>query len=203
MKIILSDLKTHLLTIEQNYDKLDKIKKEFNFSKNKLNIEVFYGDVIKGHLGCSISTIKMYESINPPCLCLEDDCAITEHYKNEFDVPDNADAIYLGTSIWGAVNGQTDKYNFDIKKYNDEFYKINGMCSTHAILFLNNNFLSHLNKIGKSYNMQSTVPFDYLMCQEQFKFNIYGVAKPMFYQKGRNRDATSYYLENFYKGKYL
>jgi len=201
MKVVLSEIQTFLLTIPRNIDRFDRIKNELNCLNNKLNIEVFYGDTIEGHLGCAISTVKMYKHITPPALCIEDDCAFTEYYKNELNVPDDADAIYLGTSVWGVTNGHTYWRNFNIKKYNEEFYKIEGMCSTHAVLFLNNNFLGHLNKIGESYNMQSTTPFDYLMCQEQYKFNVYGVARPMFYQTGDNKDVTLYSLETVYKDK--
>jgi hypothetical protein len=198
MKVILSEIKTVLLTIEQNVDRLNQVKKDLG---DKLKIDVFYGDTISGHLGCAMSTVKMYKTIKPPCLCIEDDCASTDFYKNELDVPDDADAIYLGTSVWGVTNGHTDWRNFNIKKYNDLYYKIEGMCSTHAVLFLNNNFLRHLNKIGETYNLQSTVPFDYIMCQEQHKYNVYGIANPMFYQRGDNKEVTLYSLERVYRDK--
>ena len=202
MKIKLSCIETHILTIESNVGRYERLKNELNCLEDKLKINVFYGKTIAGHLGCAISTINMYKSTLPPVLCIEDDCGLTENYNDELDVPDDADAVYLGTSVWGVTNGHTDWGNFTIKKYDDKFYKIEGMCSTHAVLFLNNNFLGHLNKIGESYNMQSTVPFDYLMCQEQSKFNVYGVAKPMFYQKGDcNEEVTLYSLEQVYKYK--
>ena len=202
MKIKLSCIETHILTIENNVGRYERLKNELNCLEDKLKINVFYGKTIPGHLGCAISTINMYKSTVPPVLCLEDDCGLTENYNDELDVPDDADAVYLGTSVWGVTNGQTAWRNFSITKYNDKFYKIEGMCSTHAVLFLNNNFLGHLNKIGESYNMESTVPFDYLFCQEQKKFNVYGVAKPMFYQKGDcNEEVTLYSLEQVYKYK--
>ena len=202
MKIKLSCIETHILTIENNVGRYERLKNELNCLEDKLKINVFYGKTIAGHLGCAISTINMYKSTLPPVLCIEDDCGLTENYNDELDVPDDADAVYLGTSVWGVTNGQTAWRNFSITKYNDKFYKIEGMCSAHAVLFLNNNFLGHLNKIGESYNMESTVPFDYLFCQEQKKFNVYGVAKPMFYQKGDcNEEVTLYSLEQVYKYK--
>jgi len=202
MKLNLSDINTCILTIDKNKSKFDNLVSSLSQLKNKLNISIFYGDTIPGHLGCAISTVKMYKSITPPTLCIEDDCDITEHYRDTLDIPDDADAIYLGTSVWGVTKGITDWRNFNIKKYNDDFYKIEGMCSTHCVLFLNNNFLGHLNKLGESYNTQSEVPFDYLMCQEQYKFNVYGVAKPMFYQKCEiNKAVTLYSLEQVYKDK--
>jgi hypothetical protein len=204
MKIKLSCIETYILTIENNFRRYDRLKNELNCLEDKLKINVFYGKTITGYLGCAISTVNMYKSISPPVLCLEDDCGLTENYNNELEIPDDADAVYLGTSVWGVTNGQADWGNFTIKKYNDKFYKIEGMCSAHAVLFLNNNFLGHLNKIGESYNMESTVPFDYLMCQEQSKFNVYGVTKPMFYQKGdTNEEVTLYSLDQVYKNKNL
>lgn len=202
MKIKLSDINTYVLTIERNIHRLEKLKQCLNGLENKLNINVYYGDTIKGYLGCAISTVKMYKSIIPPGLCLEDDCSITEHYSNTLDVPDDADAVYLGTSVWGAKDGRTDRRNFNIEKYNDDYYRIEGMCSTHAVLFLNDNYLSRLNEIGKSYDLNASVPFDYLMCQEQYKFKVYGVAKPMFYQRGTGRDKdTLGLLERVFKDK--
>jgi hypothetical protein len=42
------------------------------------------------------------------------------------------------------------------------------------------------------------------MCQEQSKFNVYGVAKPMFYQKGDlNEEVTLYSIDQIYKDKNL
>lgn len=202
MKIKLSCIETYILTIENNFGRYDCLKNELNCLEDKLKINAFYGKTISGHLGCAISTVNMYKSVLPPVLCLEDDCRLTENYNDELEIPDDADAVYLGTSVWGVTNGQSDWGNFTIKKHSDKFYKIEGMCSTHAVLFLNNNFLGHINKIGESYNMESTVPFDYLMCQEQIKFNVYGVAKPMFYQKGDiNEEVTLYSLDQVYKHK--
>jgi hypothetical protein len=128
MKINLSDVNTKILTIERNVNRYNNLLQLLSKLENRLKVDIFLGETIAGHLGCAISTVKMYKSITPPTLCLEDDCGITEYYKNELNVPDDADAIYLGTSVWGVKNGHTDWRNFNIKKYNDEFYKIEGMC---------------------------------------------------------------------------
>lgn len=202
MNIKLSSIKTYILTIPSNKKRFDNLIEELDHLDNKLNVNIFYGETIPSYLGCAISTVNLYKSISSISLCLEDDCSLTEYYTDNLNLPDDADAVYLGTSVWGVTNGHTDWRNFNVKKYNDDFYKIEGMCSTHAVLFVNDNFLNHLNKIGESYGIHSTVPFDYLMCQEQHKFNVYGVAKPFFYQKGEvNEKVTLYSLEQVYKDK--
>lgn len=210
MKVNLSEIDTYILTIPRNISRYNRIIQTLSKLEYKLKTHVYYGkdiinnDVDQNYLGCAISTVDMYKSITPPVLCLEDDCDVTEYFTNTLNIPNDADVVYLGTSIWGANDGYVNWRNFTIKKYNDDFYKIEGMCSTHAILFLNNNFLEHINKIGESYGIGSAVPFDYLMSQEQYRFNVYGVAKPMFYQNCNiNKEVTLYSLEQIYRDKNL
>ena len=74
MKIKLSCIETHILTIENNVGRYERLKNELNCLEDKLKINVFYGKTIAGHLGCAISTINMYKSTLPPVLCIEDDC---------------------------------------------------------------------------------------------------------------------------------
>lgn len=197
MKFKLSSLKTIVLTTAINSTRLSKLNDTLG---DKLNLTTYYGKIIPGYLGCALSTVELYKTLNPPVLVLEDDCGITAHYNDNIDVPDNADAVYLGTSSWGARNGISEWANSELIPYNDNFYKLNGMTSAHAILFLNSNFLNHLNKIGESYNEESPMPFDYLIAQEQHKFNVYGVAEPLFFQKDSgNENVTLFSLNNLYK----
>ena len=38
--------------------------------------------------------------VDPPFIVFEDDCAI-KNFQPEIEIPDDADAVYLGVSSWG------------------------------------------------------------------------------------------------------
>jgi GR25 family glycosyltransferase involved in LPS biosynthesis len=189
-----------VLTIPSNTDKLDRLKALF---ENKLKFDVFYGVTLPKPIGCDISLIKLWNSIKPPILVLEDDCCPTEFFKNQIEVPDDADVVHIGTSGWGVTKGVSSWNNFELTKYNDDFYKIAGMTSTHGMLFLNNNYLKKLIEIGQKYPILCEVDgfgIDYFICQEQHKYNIYAVSKPFVYQNdGFNEGMTNYALEDMFE----
>ena len=65
-------------------------------------------------------------------LILEDDC-LPFDYREEFDVPDDADVVFLGIST-GSSFTHKPKYT----KLSNDIYRLNDMTSTHAILYITN-----------------------------------------------------------------
>ena len=55
--------------------------------------EKHYVGVAKSHMGCILESRE-----NLPTLIFEDDVAVTEDFNPIIEVPDDTDAIYLGTS---------------------------------------------------------------------------------------------------------
>lgn len=51
-------------------------------------------------VGCSASHHFILENFKPPFIVLEDDCVLKTEY-NQINLPDDADALYLGVSSWG------------------------------------------------------------------------------------------------------
>ncbi len=203
MHIDLKKIETRVLTIPSNENKLLNLKTVFG---GKLNINIHYGLTLPRPLGCDLSLIKLWNVIKPPILILEDDCCPTEFFKTELNVPDDADVVHIGTSGWGVTNGKSEWHNFELTKYNDDYYKINGMTSTHGMLFLTERYLKALLGIGEKYPILCDLGgdgIDYFTCQEQHKYNVYGVAKPLVYQNDPCTEGmTKYPLEDVYKSKY-
>ena len=89
-------------------------------------------------VGCALSHLKVMgdKTISTPFLLVEDDIQYTGNEKLIYEVPDNADALFLGTSIWGRF------LNFNVqfvtyKKINEDIVRIYNMMSAHAVLHLN------------------------------------------------------------------
>lgn len=60
-------------------------------------------------IGCSLAHLKGLEEIDPPFILFEDDCEI-KNFEPEIEVPENADAVYLGVSSWGRMNGHSGPF---------------------------------------------------------------------------------------------
>jgi hypothetical protein len=104
-------------------------------------------------------------------LILEDDC-VPHNYKNEFEVPDDADIVYLG------IHG----YKHVREKVSPELWKVSGMISAHAILYLTQqgkNILIEAQKLTKD----KKYPFDFSLAKLQNKVNTYALNRPIWYQK--------------------
>ena len=204
MKIDLTKLETLVLTIHSNEERYNRLN---NVLGNKLKLKKYCGLTLPRPLGCDLSLIKMWNVIKPPVLILEDDCYPTEFFKTELDVPDDADVVHIGTSGWGVTNGRSDWNNFNLTKYNDDYYRVFGMTSFHATLFLTQKYLNSLISIGEKYPVLCDVGgfgIDYYTCQEQYKYNVYGIAKPLVYQNDHSTEGmTLYPLEEVFKTKYL
>jgi hypothetical protein len=201
VQISLQKVNCVLLTVEKYHHRYLEVMER---CKNKLSPVAFYGvDMPRPH-GCDYSIIKLYSTVEPPVLIIEDDVAFTEHYTDTFEVPDDADAVYLGTSSWGANNGVSGWKNIELTPYNDLLFRVHGMASTHAILYLSQRYLQHLNNVTfKQYTADSAHGIDYYISQEQKNFNVYAVRQPMLYQNdGGNTAITSYSLDQVYKDNY-
>jgi len=202
MYINLKNIEVNVLTIPSNIDRLNNFKQVF---ENKLSYNLYYGVTLPRPIGCDISLIKLWNRIKPPILILEDDCCPTEYFTTELNIPDDADVVHIGTSGWGVTNGISKRDNFNLTKYNDEYYKIGGMTSTHGMLFITEKYINSLIKIGENYPVLCDVGgvgIDYFTCQLQYQHNVYGVAKPLVYQNDPSTEGmTKYPLEEIYKEK--
>jgi hypothetical protein len=119
----------------------------------------------------------------------EDDAFPTEAYTSQIEVPDDADAVYLGVSPWGFrldqdIEGPAD-FNGSVFKKVDKFpgvFKIHSTLSCHAILYINKSYAEAALKSCKKsidlrHHVDAQIYFDGLFD----KYNIYAVG-PFFYQ---------------------
>jgi len=128
-------------------------------------------------VGCAESHLKVQEEIEDdlPVLILEDDCLETEHFKTIIEVPDDADALYLGQSSWGPVNWS---------EVNKDIIRISQVLTTHAIIIINKDYLSDcIKNIKKDLENRTTrVMHDATLAREQKYWKVYATTHPLFYQ---------------------
>jgi hypothetical protein len=198
MKVKLSEIPTYLLTVKEYAARLEAFKQHVG---SRFSYTVFFGEYRpERERGFSISLLKLLKVVPIPVLILEDDCCLTEYYQNEIEVPDDADAIYLGTSSWGVKDGISKRNNLVLHPYNKDYYRISCMTSTHAVLYLGETYLAHLRKVGESYREDGEpTSFDWMIALEQEKFKVYGASNPFFYQNTPGNDeVTKFSLNQVY-----
>jgi hypothetical protein len=124
-----------------------------------------------------------------PFILFEDDVEVT-HLDHIIDIPDDADAVYLGVSKMGIVDGR-DEENLLVNKvpgYNN-LYKINNMLATHAILYLNMEYVKSASDAAQRY-LDRGLPHDLGIAENMKDWNVYAFDRPMFIQSPKFRYYT-------------
>lgn len=190
MKIDLRKIETYYINMEKDINRnksMQGIIKEFGFQNAKRSDAVSKpNDPLSG---CANSHYNILSSIKDKTIILEDDCVI-KNKKHIIEVPDDADAVYLGLSEWGFNRDTSKKENFTFSKHKDfeDVYKVSGMLATHAILYITEDYINTC-KIVSKYSSENSVHVDQGFARIQRYFNVYALANPVFYQSS-NADAT-------------
>ena len=139
-------LKINLLKIPVFYINMTKDTNKNEYLSSKLKELGFESitriDAIqdkKGIIGLSKSQNLALSQIRPPFIILEDDCD-PKYFTPEIEVPEDADAVYLGNSPWGRLNGYHGLLT-KTKKINENTYRVFNMLSSHAILYLTDSYV--------------------------------------------------------------
>ena len=142
--------------------------------------------------GCSLSHHNALNEVEPPFILFEDDCVV-KNFKPIIEIPDDADAVYLGISSWGRMNSHSGPF-VQYEDLGDGLLRIYNMLSAHAILYLNQEYVSLCSRISE----QATSIADHQdigFAEIQRYFNVYAFDDPMFYQtssNGTNQPLSSY-----------
>ena len=193
-----------LRTIPAIYINLKKdIKKDFEMKR--LMVDFGFKNVIRveGNLtpdrplaGCSLSHYNALHEVDPPFIIFEDDCVIKNNTP-EISIPDDADAFYLGISSWGRMNSHSGpfvQWDYYFKEVDINLLRVYNMLGTHAILYLNSEYISVCEKIAyHQHNINEHVDIGFTDVQKYY--NVYAFNQPLFYQtssNGTNQKLSSY-----------
>jgi len=112
--------------------------------------------------------------------------------QGRLEIPDDADAVYLGASRWGLKDGKGTR-RIAVTEYSDELYRIWNMLAAHAILYSNKDYVKFLIKaIDVMISMGTNQ--DKARAETQKYWNVYGLKNPMFFQTGVYQRDTRFQL---------
>lgn len=126
-----------------------------------------------------------------PFIIFEDDI-VENKFKKELEIPDNADAYYLGVSKWGLGSG-VGQQTISLERYNTNSFRLYNMLSAHAILYLNMDYVKFLLK-SVEFFIKIETNQDKGRAESMKYWNIYAEKDPLFAQSGKYHDHTCFSL---------
>ena len=140
-----------------------------------------------GRIGCALGHLRALRLAPPgrPLLILEDDVAANEPFNPVLEVPDDADAVYVGVSLYGAVD-LLDYVGFSnmiaADPVDDRLLRIYNLLSTHAILYVSDRFKAASAEAVLVALADLDREHDKEMARLQETFVVYALRHPLFYQ---------------------
>lgn len=188
MLIDITKLPTYYINLDEKQDrrkKMDRLLAQNGFT----NVRRFHGKKAGKRVGCSMSHASLLQQIIKnnvyPCLILEDDLEIYK-FRKVIEVPDDADAMYLGFSRYGWNHNQGEPFpkSLKITELNDQYHRVYNMLARHAIIHFNpiydqvcvdamNNFIADPNTYKAG---------DVSISKFHPEYKVYALNEPIFYQ---------------------
>ena len=200
MIIDLTKIPSFLITVENQTERHQKLNKLF--SDKALNFQHIYGKLLNKD-GLSFMEIQTKKSslvaeahieslkiTEPPFIIFEDDVDITPAFKSQIEIPDDTDAFYLGTSIWGMYNGKSMAAGTRGHKINSEISKVQGMLGIHAVVYITKSYVeSTINNLNRCISANQFC--DECIAEDMKNHNVYCVNDPYFYQDDGHNNAVT------------
>ena len=188
MNLDLRDIPVLYINMDKDVEKRERIENHIDLLgfKNKIRVPgVVHRD---GPLaGCALAQYNALHEIDPPFIILEDD-ATPFDYDPIISIPDDTDALYLGISSWGRMNSHSGpfvQWEYYFKEVDINLLRVYNMLSTHAILYLNSEYISVCKKIAY-HHQEINEHVDIGFTDVQKYYNVYAFNQPLFYQTSSN-----------------
>lgn len=190
MKINLLKVPVYYINLDKDIEKAEKLE-SLLYDMGFEQVERFAGtQIATPKVGCATSHQAILEQLKDqpaPFIILEDDASLAKIQK-EIDVPDNADAVYLGNSRFGLFDNY-GQLKVSAERFDDKLYRVYNMLGAHAILYLNNSYPDFLAK-AIPFNIDIKDNQDKVRASTMRYFNVYALDTPIFYQEGKHEKVT-------------
>ena len=188
MNLDLRDIPVVYINMDKDVDKRKRIENHIDRLGFKTKIRVpgvVHEDGARA--GCALAQYNALHEIDPPFIILEDD-ATPFDYNPIISIPDDTDALYLGISSWGRMNSHSGpfvQWEYYFKEVDINLLRVYNMLGTHAILYLNSEYISVCEKIAyHQHNIDEHVDIGFTDIQKYY--NVYAFNQPLFYQTSSN-----------------
>ena len=133
-------------------------------------------------IGCARSHYEILSrNLKPPFIILEDDCTLNRDFNSEVELPENADALYLGISHWGRYLNHSGPY-VHYTNISDNIVRVHNMLATHAIMYLSQEYVDICKRISYHYGYEVENHLDIGFAEVHKLYNVYSFDEPLFCQ---------------------
>jgi GR25 family glycosyltransferase involved in LPS biosynthesis len=132
-------------------------------------------------IGCARSHYEILNRAEVPFIILEDDCSLNKEVSQAIELPDNADALYLGISHWGRYLNHSGPY-VHTTRINEDIVRVHNMLATHAILYLSQEYANMCKRISYHFGYEVENHLDIGFAEVHRFFNVYSFDEPLFRQ---------------------
>jgi hypothetical protein len=188
MQIDITSLPVYYINLDEKKERRKKMERLLsNYGFN--SVKRFSGKKAGSRIGCSMSHSLLLQQIikekDYPCLVLEDDLEIF-NFRKVIEVPDDADAIYLGFSSYGWNHNQEEPFpkSLKITELNDEYHRVYNMLARHAIIHLSPTYDRNCVDIMENFisDPETYKAGDVSISKVHPYYKIYALNEPIFYQ---------------------
>ena len=140
-----------------------------------------------GRIGCALGHLRALRAASPgrPLLILEDDVQTSAGVAPVIELPDEADALYLGVSRFGAID-LIDYVGFSnmiaAEAIDERLLRVYNLLGAHAILYLSERFKAAAAEAILRAVADEDREHDKEMARLQESFAVYALRRPLFYQ---------------------
>lgn len=201
MKIDLKEIPAYYINLPFHEEKRTKIETtltELDIKHiNRLDGVVFPENPVAG---CARAHHNALDTCSDklPFLLFEDDILVVKERWNNgiFEIPDDVDALYLGTSTWGRMNGHNGQFvQYDKLDSYPGILRVYNLLAAHAVLYFSEDYLKMCKRISYHSGFILNDYADVGFSEIHRYFKIYAFDDPLFTQtsnlEGTNKSISS------------
>jgi GR25 family glycosyltransferase involved in LPS biosynthesis len=182
VKLNLTDIPVYYINLDEQEEKRKRTETMlkqigFKFVERFSAIRHEAGRII----GCARSHYEILNRAEVPFIILEDDCSLNKEVSQVIELPDNADALYLGISHWGRYLNHSGPY-VHTTRINEDIVRVHNMLATHAILYLSQEYANMCKRISYHFGYEVENHLDIGFAEVHRFFNVYSFDEPLFRQ---------------------
>jgi hypothetical protein len=192
----LTDLPVYYINLDKDVEKKENIEQSLtDLGFKDINRFAGFREDLK-RVGVAKSHQALLKDLvvsSTPFIIFEDDVQVGK-FSSNIEIPNDADAFYLGNSIFGLYGG-LGRRKVSVERFDLETFRLYNMLAAHAIVYFNNEYVNFLIQ-AIDFNLSIETNQDKARAETMKYWKVYGHHKPMFYQSGRHEQFTKMSLPN-------
>jgi len=188
VKLDIRKLPTYFINLDKDIDKYTSTVSLLQYLEFE---DVNRSPGVKEDFGCEKGHYKVLSNkdVPTPCLILEDDVLFTGNQNFEVEIPDDADALYIGISQWARYLNFSGPF-LHYKKIDNDIVRIYNMMTAHAVVYISKEYRDFVKRLTHHHAYETKSKFDIGVAEIQKYFNVYALDSPIFKQGNYNNKAT-------------